>query len=140
MVIICIIGRNFTFYSISFTGIVDVLQLIQLNFGNEGRTCTKTPLTGDILEQTRRKRDEIIDILSGFDDVLAESIISSGSMEVSNNATIVQAIRKATLDRHVVPVFLGSAYKNCGVQPLMNAIVDYLPAPWERNQIFDCFE
>lgn len=114
--------------------------MIQLNFGNEGRTCTKTQLTGEILEQTRRKRDEIIDILSSFDDALAESIISSGSMEVLNNATIVQAIRKATLDRHVVPVFLGSAYKNCGVQPLMNAIVDYLPAPWERNQIFDCFE
>lgn len=114
--------------------------MIQLNFGNEGRTCTKTKLSGDILEETRRKRHEIIDIVSSFDEALADSIISAGSMDVLDNAAIVQAIRKATLGRHVVPVLLGSAYKNSGVQPLMDAIVDYLPAPFERNQIFDCFE
>lgn len=126
--------------SFPFTGIIDVLRLTQLTFEDEGRKCSKQPLTGDILEQVSKRREELIDVVSGHDDVLAERIISSGSMADLDEKLIKRAIRQATLKQRIVPVFLGSAYKNTGVQPLMNGVIDYLPNPGERNRLYDCFE
>lgn len=111
----------------------------QLLFENEGRTCKKIPITGEPLEEIRLKRNEIIDILSGIDDELAERIIENESLDNLDNELLIRAIRRATISGKVVPVLLGSAYKNTGVQPLIDAVIKYLPAPYERNQIYDCF-
>lgn len=98
------------------------------------------PLTGDVLQQVIKRREELIDVVSGHDDILAEQIISSGSMANLDEKLIKTAIRQATIKQRIVPVFLGSAYKNTGVQPLMDGVVDYLPHPDERNRLYDCFE
>lgn len=117
------------------------MHLQQLHFSTDdgGRTCTRTPLDGDQLTHMRTMRDELIDTVSAFDDLLADHIISSGSMADVTGAQIERAIRLATVGQHIVPLLLGSAYRNCGVQPLVDAVVSYLPAPSERNAVFDCF-
>lgn len=79
-------------------------------------------------------RCEMVDSLSGYDDELANEVIQSGSLKGISGDIIRQAIRKCTSDRSIVPVFLGSAYKNIGVQPLLDGIVSFLPAPSHRSQ------
>lgn len=117
-----------------------MLRLTQLTFDDEGRKCLRQPLTGEVLEHVNKRRDELIDIVSGYDDTLAEQIISSGSMANLDEVLIRRAVRKATIKQRIVPVFLGSAYKNTGVQPLMDGVIDYLPKPSERNRLYNCFE
>lgn len=128
-----------TLYSF-VTGIIDVLALTRLNFEDEGRTCKIIPLNGDQLENMKNKRFEIIDSVSGVDDTLADSIIANNSMDNVDNTLILQALRRATINQRLVPAFLGSAYKNVGVQPLMDAILRFLPAPSDRNHVYDCFK
>lgn len=86
-----------------------------------------------------KKRLEIIDTLSGIDDQLAEVIIANDSLESVSTDLILNAIRRQTINRRIVPMLLGSAYKNTGVQTLMDSIINFLPTPNERNQIYNCF-
>lgn len=86
-----------------------------------------------------KKRLELIDALSGIDDELAEFIIKNDSLENISLDMILSAIRRQTINRQIVPILLGSAYKNTGVQLLMDSIINYLPAPNERNQLYNCF-
>lgn len=85
------------------------------------------------------KRCEIIDVMSGLDDKLADEVIQNDSLENINSSVVRQAIRNLTLQQRIVPVFLGSAYKNIGVQLLMDGVTSYLPAPSERDSVYRCF-
>lgn len=104
---------------------------------NQGQSY-KVEEISDIKTATK-KRLEIIDNLSGIDDQLAEAIITNNSLENINLDLLLNAIRRQTINRKIVPVLLGSAYKNTGVQLLMDSVINYLPAPHERNQIYNCF-
>lgn len=117
------------------------MELKELRFdqSKEGRVYTKAPLAGDLLKKTLDKRCEIIDIMSGFDDKLADEVIQNDSLEKINSALVREAIRSLTLKQNIVPVLLGSAYKNTGVQLLMDGITTYLPAPSDRDSIYKCF-
>lgn len=123
-----------------FKGIVDIVSKQQLMFENEGRKCSVVPLKPEMENLITEKRNSLIDTISGFDDDLADVIISKNSLDDVNNAELLNAIRRVTINQKVVPVLLGSAYKNTGVQPLMDAVLHYLPAPNERNANYDCFE
>lgn len=105
----------------------------------EGRVYAKVPLTGDLLKQATDKRCEIIDVMSGLDDKLADEVIQNDSLENVNSSVVRQAIRSLTLKQRIVPVFLGSAYKNTGVQLLMDGVTSYLPAPSQRDSVYQCF-
>ncbi|XP_016983064.1 ribosome-releasing factor 2, mitochondrial isoform X1 [Drosophila rhopaloa] len=120
----------------------DVITLEQLSWQQKdlGRSYKNIKLEpSDILRQLQEKRNELIDQLSGLDDELADVVISTESFDKVDNALIERALRRATSQQKVVPVLLGSAYKNVGIQRLMDAVNSYLPAPEERNQIYDCF-
>ena len=93
-----------------------------------------------IFKEIREKRYELIDQLSGMDDELADLVISSEGFESVGNELIRNALKRCTLQKKLVPVLLGSAYKNVGVQCLIDAVIEYLPAPHERNLQYDCFE
>ncbi|XP_017131562.1 ribosome-releasing factor 2, mitochondrial isoform X1 [Drosophila elegans] len=120
----------------------DVITLEQLSWQQKdlGRSYKNIKLEpSDSLRQLQEKRNELIDRLSGLDDELADVVISTESFDKVDNALIERALRRATSQQKVVPVLLGSAYKNVGIQRLMDAVNSYLPAPEERNQIYDCF-
>lgn len=105
----------------------------------DGRVYQLIPLSGDLLDKITLRRCELIDLVSGHDDILADVVIGADCLENIETNAVLSAIRRCTLDQKLVPVLLGSAYKNTGVQPLMNAVLQFLPAPNERNVIYDCF-
>lgn len=115
------------------------LKEMRFDQAKEGRVYTKTPLKGEVLQQAVVKRCELIDLLSGYDDELADAVISNDSLENIDSALVVRAIRSATIQQKIVPVLLGSAYKNTGVQPLMDSVLSFLPMPNERSTIYECF-
>jgi len=120
----------------------DVITLERLSWQPKdlGRSYKNVKLEpSDDLRQMQEKRNELIDQLSGLDDELADVVISTESFDKVDNSLIERALRRATSQQKVVPVLLGSAYKNVGIQRLMDAVNAYLPAPEERNQIYDCF-
>ncbi|XP_023165612.2 ribosome-releasing factor 2, mitochondrial isoform X2 [Drosophila hydei] len=123
-------------------GLYDVITLEHLTWEQKdfGRIYNKVKVeSSDALRKLQDKRSELIDELSGIDDELAEVVISTESFDNVSNELIVQALRRATCNQKVVPVLLGSAYKNIGIQCLMDAVNAYLPTPGERNQIYNCF-
>ncbi|XP_053692721.1 ribosome-releasing factor 2, mitochondrial isoform X2 [Sabethes cyaneus] len=124
-----------------FTGVIDVLTGTHVVWdkSTNGRIYKRAPLSGDHLLESQRKRNAIIDILSGIDDDLAKVIIETDSMENLPNDLVQAAIRACTLKQQIVPVFLGAAYKNVGVQLLMDGVLKFLPAPNERNHFYDSF-
>lgn len=123
------------------SGIIDIINLKELRFDQSkaGRFYENIPLNDDLLCETIERRNEIIDTLSSYDDELADQIISNNSLDDIDSSLLIKAIRRNTISQKIVPVLLGSAYKNTGVQPLMNSVLSFLPAPNERNHIYKCF-
>lgn len=115
------------------------MKQLEWDPSNSGRSYKKSSLSGSMLTLATQKRNQLIDKLSGYDDALAELIINDNSMDNVGNQLILDSARRATLARKIVPVVLGSAYKNIGVQPLIDSITSFLPAPHERNQLYECF-
>lgn len=85
------------------------------------------------------KHMEIIVITSSLDDELPDTIIASGKLTNNGPNLVRRAIRRATISGKIVPGFLGSAYKNLRIQPLMDSVLNYFPSPSERNIVFDVF-
>lgn len=113
----------------SLSGVVDLVTMKALYFdGKNGENVRIDDIPNDLLEEAQKKREEMLDVLSMFSDKLAESYLEGEETE----DLIHEAIRKGTLTREITPVLLGSAYKNKGIQPLMDAIVSYLPSPEDR--------
>ncbi|XP_065089566.1 ribosome-releasing factor 2, mitochondrial [Ochlerotatus camptorhynchus] len=122
-------------------GIIDILSGTQVVWdrNSSGRMYKSIPLGESELANAQDKLYETIDSLSGMDDQLAQAIIEADSMENVKPELVLNAIRSCTMKQQIVPVLLGSAYKNIGVQLLMDAVLRYLPAPNERNHIYNCF-
>ncbi|XP_067615122.1 ribosome-releasing factor 2, mitochondrial [Eurosta solidaginis] len=122
-------------------GIFDVLtqQILSWNSASMGREYTASQPSDAHIEEIKDQRYALIDKLSGIDDELAQAVITNESFEQVSNDMIQKALRRLVAQRKVVPVLLGSAYKNVGIQRVMDAVIDYLPAPYERNQLYDCF-
>ncbi|MCB9558300.1 MAG: elongation factor G [Deltaproteobacteria bacterium] len=112
----------------NFEGVVDLLKMKALRFtGPSGEKIVEEDIPADMADQAKTAREQLLDAVSMFSDELTEAILEENVSEELLKATI----RKATLDQQITPVFIGSAYKNKGVQPLLDAVVDYLPAPPE---------
>ncbi|XP_036327396.1 ribosome-releasing factor 2, mitochondrial [Rhagoletis pomonella] len=122
-------------------GILDVItqQTFTWNTESLGREYSAQPPLDVHLAELQEKRYTLIDELSGIDDELAQVVINSEGFEQVSNELIQQALRRSVARRKVVPVLVGSAYKNVGIQLVMDAVIDYLPAPHERSQLYDCF-
>ena len=81
-----------------------------------------------LLAEATARREELIDTVSLFSDSLTEAVLEGGEITPE---MIREAVRLGTLERKITPVFVGSAYKNKGVQPLLDAVTQYLPCPAE---------
>ncbi len=114
----------------AFRGVVDLIrmQLITWDEASKGLSYQYGEIPEEILPQAREQRDRMIALLADMDDAIAEKYLDG--VEVSAEE-IIAAIRKATIALKVVPVMCGSALRNKGVQPVLDAVVDFLPSPEE---------
>ena len=113
-----------------FEGVIDLLHMkeIRWNEEDEGETFTVTDIDPSRQAQADEWHEKLIDTVAGSDDDLAEIYLEGGEITVDQ---LKKAIRKATINRVFVPFLMGSARHNQGVQPLIDAVIDYLPAPDE---------
>jgi elongation factor G len=110
-----------------FRGIIDLLQMRALLWSDGmGETFDTTDIPAELLAEAEHWRHELVDVVSQFDEVVLEKYV--GEEEITA-ADLEKAIRAATVSGEVVPVLCGSAFKNKGVQPLLDAVVNYLPSP-----------
>jgi elongation factor G len=112
----------------SFRGVVDLIRqkVITWDDATKGASYGYADLPDEIRARAMEHRDRMIALLADVDDGIAEKYIEG--MEISE-AEIIEAIRKATISLQIVPVLCGSALRNKGVQPLLDAVVHYLPSP-----------
>jgi len=115
-----------------FSGVIDLVAM-KANFfeGVFGEKVVTGDIPAHLLEEARAKREELLDAASMFSDALMEAIFEERVTEELLN----EAVRKGTLLRQLTPVFLGSAYKNVGVQALLDGVNTYLPSPPEVENI-----
>ena len=112
----------------AFTGIVDLVEMKALVWQGEdlGASWDEVDIPEDLVGLAKQYRAELIDVLAEFDEAILEKFV--GEEEISA-ADLRAALRHGTLEGLCVPVLTGSAFKNKGVQPLLDAVVDYLPSP-----------
>ncbi|KAI6702732.1 hypothetical protein NL676_011868 [Syzygium grande] len=112
-----------------FQGLVDLVQLKAYYFhGSSGENIVTAEVPANMENLVTEKRRELIEMVSEVDDKLAEAFLSD---EPISSADLEEAIRRATIAKKFVPVFMGSAFKNKGVQPLLDGVLSYLPCPIE---------
>jgi len=111
-----------------FEGVVDLIEMKALRFsGKNGEIIEEGPVPESMLDQAKAAREEMLDQASMYSDELTEAILE----DRVTNEMIRKAIRKGTVDFKLTPVLMGTAYKNKGVQKLLDAVVSYLPDPTE---------
>lgn len=111
-----------------FRGIIDLIEMKEISWGNDfpGSKYEVKEISNESREEAEMKRAEILEQLSEVDDVLMEKYL--GEDQISPEE-IRKSIRKATISLHVVPVLYGASFRNKGIHPLLDAVVDYLPSP-----------
>ena len=119
-------------------GVVDLVTMKAMYFeGENGTQIRMAEIPQHLLADAQKYREEMIDAATMFSDELAEAFLEGTETEEMIRA----AVRKGTLAEQFVPVFLGSAYKNKGIQPLLDAVGYYLPDPTEiENTALDLDE
>ena len=119
-------------------GVVDLVTMKAMYFeGENGTQIRMAEIPQHLLADAQKYREEMIDAATMFSDELAEAFLEGAETEEMIRA----AVRKGTLAEQFVPVFLGSAYKNKGIQPLLDAVGYYLPDPTEiENTALDIDE
>ena len=114
----------------NFEGIIDLIKMKEYRFdpNDEGETIIESEIAPTRLDDAKLWRDKMIDTVASFNDELAELYLMG---EEISNEKLVSEIRRGTIERDFVPFLCGSARKNTAVQPLIDAVVAYLPSPDE---------
>ncbi|MGE4232921.1 MAG: elongation factor G [Bacteriovoracia bacterium] len=123
-------------YEHEFQGTVDLVEMKAYYYdGDNGEKLRVEEIPSNLLEEAKKKRDELVAAMADFDDALAEKYLEGKEITA---AELRPVIRKATIELKFTPVMMGSAFKNKGVQPLLNAVTYYLPNPTEvSNEALD---
>ena len=114
-----------------FSGVVDLIRMKALIWGlgdTKGDKWDEVDIPPDVKDDAELAREFLVEQLANADDQIAEKYLSG---EPITEPEMKAAARRAVIDFKFVPVFCGSAFKNKGVQPLLDAVVDYLPSPIE---------
>ena len=122
------------------SGVIDLLSMKALRFpaeddkGNKtmGNLVVEEDIPADMLEKAEEYREALVEKVAESDDALLEKFFGGEDISV---AELKAAIRKMTVAGDVFPVFCGSAYKNIGVQPVLDAVIDYLPSPLDIESV-----
>ncbi|HOJ51835.1 MAG TPA: elongation factor G [Syntrophales bacterium] len=110
-----------------FLGVVDLLSMKAIFFdGKNGEIVREEDIPEDLIPQALAKREEVIDVASLYSDELVEAVLEGREIP---QELIVAGLRKGTIRGEITPVLMGSAYKNKGVQPLLDKVTELLPCP-----------
>jgi elongation factor G len=112
----------------NFTGVVDLVEMQAVTYKDDlGKEFDVVEIPAELLEQAQEYHHQLVDAISHFDDEVLGAYIEDESSVTAE--MIRRAVRAGTLADEMTPVLLGSAFKNKGVQLLLDAVVDYLPSP-----------
>jgi elongation factor G len=112
----------------NFRGVVDLVEMRSITWADDLGTSMDTgEIPPELTEQANEYHHQLIDAVADHDEELMETYLEDESAVTPE--MLRRALRAATLDISVTPVLLGSAFKNKGVQPLLDAVIDYLPSP-----------
>ena len=110
-----------------FVGIIDLVRMkAEVYYDNEGVDIREEEIPGHMRADAERYRAELLDAIADADDEMMEKYLDEGDLSPED---MIACIRKKTIANELVPVCCGTSYRNKGVQPLLNAIVDFLPSP-----------
>ena len=111
-----------------FLGLIDLIEMKQLRWKDEslGAEFVVEDINDALLEDAKKWREQMIEIAVEQDDAAMESYLEGDEPDIE---TLKKCIRKGTLSSSFVPVLCGSAFKNKGVQPMLDAVIDFLPSP-----------
>lgn len=116
-------------------GIIDIIEMKSIEWmpGTDGREFAVADLTGENLEEAKKARVSLVETLAELDEQMVETFleVDDDHMAIAPK-DIKAALRRCTLENRVVPVLSGASFRNIGVQPLLDAVIDYLPSPADR--------
>ncbi len=117
-------------------GVVDLVTMKAYYFeGDNGEKMVEKEIPENLMDDVQIARDVMIDAVSLYSETLTDAILEEAEITPE---MIMKAVRTGTITRQMTPVFLGSAYKNKAVQPLLNAVLNYLPSPLDiENEALD---
>src|ERR1041384_239361 len=117
-----------------FTGVIDLIRQIEIVYDDEtlGKKYVEGPIPAAMQAKVAQMRHELLEAIVGHDGAILHKYLEEHEL---TEAEIRTVLRKATVTGHVVPVIAGAAFKNKGVQQLLDAVVDYLPAPVDIKAI-----
>ncbi len=112
----------------NFAGVIDLINMKQIVWDDDtlGATFSMEEISGDLLDTAIKYREKLVEAVAEVDDEIMQAYLSESPVTTEK---LLDAIRKATIDLKLVPVLCGSALKNKGIQPLLDAIVRFLPSP-----------
>jgi elongation factor G len=111
----------------NYKGIIDICSMTATIYHDDkGEELEVIEIPDEFKAQAEEYRVKLLDVLTTFDDELMEKVLND---EVITTQDIRGALRRGTLENHCVPILNGSAFKNKGVQPMLDAVVDFLPSP-----------
>lgn len=111
-----------------FEGVIDLLKMKELHFSkaDQGQTITEFEIRSSLQESATAAREKLLDCLSNFSDELTEILLEE---QEPSTALLCSVLRTTTLSRDLLPVLTGSSLRNIGTQPLLDAVVNFLPCP-----------
>ena len=120
----------------NFWGIIDLVTMTAWDFKEDAKGMIypepMDEIPAEFADEAQAKRDELLDAASNYSDEVMEAVLEDAEVPVD---VLKAAIRKGVLANGINPVFVGSAYKNKGIQELLDAVVDYLPSPLDVKEI-----
>ncbi len=117
-----------------FRGMVDLIKMKGITFDDEtmGAKYQEIPIPGDLVEQAKEYRAKLEETVAEIDDELMHKYLDGHPL---TNEEILRGVRKGTLEMKFFPVILGTAFKNKGVQQILDAVVDFLPSPLDKPPV-----
>ncbi|QDT04104.1 Elongation factor G [Rubripirellula lacrimiformis] len=114
----------------NFRGVVDLIEMVAyLHEGNEGEIVKTVPIPADLQDEAEEKRGEMLEALSMYSDELMEKLLSEDEI----TKELIYKVTRDAVNAGATPVYMGTAFKNKGVQPLLDAVTRYLPSPLDRE-------
>ena len=117
----------------TFRGIVDVITKKAYIYNDPtGTVIDEEPIPADMVDEVEQARAELVEFIAGTDDALMEKFFAEGDLSIDE---IKKGLRKAVISMQINPVLCGTAYKNKGIQKLLDAVCDYLPSPVDIDHV-----